>query len=239
MDFRVDADHTALRQAVREVTQSFGPTYYVEHAEAHEPTDELWRSLGKQGFIGINVPEKFGGGGAGMTELTIVCEETAAAGSPLLLLLVSQAISAEVLVRYGSPEQQDAWLPGMASGETKVVFAITEPEAGSNTHQLLTTARRDGTDWLISGHPSTTSPGWNFRRPARSRLTTRFRHRARVAIAALVVLLAGVIFAAPPPVQRVDAWVHYRLTATCRRRLWWGSMTGCSWVIMMATRPAP
>ena len=151
MDFRVDADHTALRQAVREVTLSFGPTYYAEHAERHESTDELWRTLGKQGFIGINIPEKFGGGGAGMAELTIVCEETAAAGSPLLLLLVSQAISAEVLTRYGSPEQQDAWLPRMAGGETKVVFAITEPDAGSNTHQLTTTARRDGDDWLISG----------------------------------------------------------------------------------------
>ncbi len=151
MDFRVDPDHTALREAVRKITLSFGPTYYAEHAERHDPTDELWRSLGKQGFIGINIPEEFGGGGAGMAELTIVCEETAAAGSPLLLLLVSQAISAEVLVRYGSTEQQDRWLSRMASGEAKVVFAITEPEAGSNSHQLTTTARRDGSDWLISG----------------------------------------------------------------------------------------
>ena len=151
MDFTVDADHTALRHAVREITESFGPSYYAEHAERHESTDELWRSLGKQGFIGINIPEEFGGGGAGMAELTIVCEETAAAGSPLLLLLVSQAISAEVLVRYGSAEQKEHWLPKMASGETKVVFAITEPDAGSNSHQLSTTARRDGDHWLISG----------------------------------------------------------------------------------------
>src|ERR1700712_641077 len=151
MDFRVDADHTALRQAVRDVTLSFGPTYYNEHAEQHESTSELWHALAEHGFVGINIPEKFGGGGAGMAELTIVCEETAAAGSPLLLLLVSQAISAEVLARYGSAEQQQYWLPRMAGGEAKVVFAITEPEAGSNSHQLSTTARRDGSDWLISG----------------------------------------------------------------------------------------
>ena len=151
MDFRVDADHTALRQAVRDVTLSFGPTYYNEHAEQHESTSELWHALAEHGFVGINIPEKFGGGGAGMAELTIVCEETAAAGSPLLLLLVSQAISAEVLARYGSTEQQQHWLPRMAGGEAKVVFAITEPEAGSNSHQLSTTARRDGGDWLISG----------------------------------------------------------------------------------------
>ena len=151
MDFRVGADHTALREAVRELTLSFGPTYYTDHAERHESTVELWRGLGKQGFIGINIAEKFGGGGAGLTELAIVCEETAAAGAPLLLLLVSQAISAEVLARYGSAGQQDRWLPQMATGETKVVFAITEPEAGSNSHQLSTTARRDGDDWLITG----------------------------------------------------------------------------------------
>jgi alkylation response protein AidB-like acyl-CoA dehydrogenase len=151
MDFQVDADHTALRQAVREFTLSFGPTYYTDHAERHESTIELWRGLGEQGFIGINIPEEFGGGGAGLAELTIVCEETAAAGSPQLLLLVSQAISAEVLVRYGSAEQQRRWLPQMATGATKVVFAITEPEAGSNTHRLSTTARRDGDDWLLTG----------------------------------------------------------------------------------------
>ena len=86
-----------------------------------------------------------------MTELTIVCEETAAAGAPLLLLLVSSAISAEVLTRYGSDEQKQRWLPPMASGDTKMVFAITEPDAGTNSHQLSTHARRDGADWLLSG----------------------------------------------------------------------------------------
>ncbi|MHA3701850.1 acyl-CoA dehydrogenase family protein [Jatrophihabitans sp. YIM 134969] len=151
MDFRTDPDHRALREAVGEVTRSFGPRYYAEHAERHEPTTELWKALGAQGFVGINIPEEYGGGGAGLAELTVVCEETAAAGAPLLLLLVSAAISAEVLARYGSDEQKQRWLPPMASGDTKMVFAITEPEAGTNSHQLSTTARRDGDDWLLSG----------------------------------------------------------------------------------------
>jgi alkylation response protein AidB-like acyl-CoA dehydrogenase len=80
-----------------------------------------------------------------------VCEETAAQGAPLLLLLVSSAICGEVLARYGSPRQQQDWLPGMSTGERKVVFAITEPNAGSNTHQLSTTAERDGDDWVLRG----------------------------------------------------------------------------------------
>jgi alkylation response protein AidB-like acyl-CoA dehydrogenase len=111
----------------------------------------LWQDLARHGFIGINFPEEYGGGGAGMAELAIVCEETAAHGCPLLLLLVSSAISAELLARYGTLDQRREWLPRMASGDTKVVFAITEPDAGSNTRQITTTAVRDGGDYLLDG----------------------------------------------------------------------------------------
>lgn len=151
MNFEELEEHRDIRAAVAAVTARFGSGYFAERAAAHEPTDELWRALAKQGFIGINFPEEFGGGGAGMTELAIVCEETAAHGCPLLLMLVSSAISGELLTRYGSPDQQREWLPRMASGETKVVFAITEPNAGSNTRNIATTATRDGGDYLITG----------------------------------------------------------------------------------------
>ncbi|HJT94998.1 MAG TPA: acyl-CoA dehydrogenase family protein, partial [Mycobacterium sp.] len=105
----------------------------------------------RHGFIGINFAEEYGGGGAGMTELAIVCEETAAHGCPLLLLLVSSAISGELLGKYGSAEQRRQWLPPMANGSTKVVFAITEPDAGSNSHRISTTAVRDGDDYVLTG----------------------------------------------------------------------------------------
>ena len=151
MEFDENPDHRAIREAVAKIAAPYGGQYYTKHAEEHTPTHELWRALGRQGFIGINIPEQFGGGGAGLAELALVCEETAAQGAPLLLLLVSSAISGEVLSRYGSPQQQQDWLPGMATGERKVVFAITEPNAGSNTHQLSTTAERDGDDWVLRG----------------------------------------------------------------------------------------
>ncbi|MUL46288.1 acyl-CoA dehydrogenase [Mycobacterium sp. CBMA293] len=151
MDFTESAEHRALRDAVAAVTDTYGPSYFAERAEQREPTTELWRDLAAHGFIGINLPEEFGGGGAGMTELAIVCEETAARGCPLLLLLVSSAISGELLARYGTAEQRREWLPRMASGETKVVFAITEPDAGSNSHQISTTAVRDGADYILNG----------------------------------------------------------------------------------------
>ncbi|MFE5704315.1 acyl-CoA dehydrogenase family protein [Rhodococcus koreensis] len=151
MNFAESEEHRAIRSAVGAITDKFGPDYFAERAAAHEPTDELWKALADNGFIGINLPEEYGGGGAGMTELALVCEETAAHGCPLLLLLVSSAISGELIAKYGNEQQRRNWLPRMASGETKVVFAITEPDAGSNTHNVSTTARRDGDDYVLNG----------------------------------------------------------------------------------------
>jgi alkylation response protein AidB-like acyl-CoA dehydrogenase len=151
VDFSEPPEIRDLRQAIGAVTDKYGAGYFAERAAAHEPTTELWRDLAQHGFIGINFPEEYGGGEAGVAELAIVCEETAAHGCPLLLLLVSSAISGELLTRYGTPEQRREWLPRMASGDTKVVFAITEPDAGSNTRQITSTATRDGGDYLLNG----------------------------------------------------------------------------------------
>jgi alkylation response protein AidB-like acyl-CoA dehydrogenase len=151
MDFAESDEHRALRAAVAEIAKDFGPRYYAEHAAARRPCDELWSALGKAGFIGVNVPQAYGGGGGGLTELAIVCEEIAAAGTPLLLLLVSAAISAGMIAEFGTEEQRRTWLPGLADGTAKMVFAITEPDAGSNTLKLSTTAVRDGRDWVLTG----------------------------------------------------------------------------------------
>jgi alkylation response protein AidB-like acyl-CoA dehydrogenase len=151
VDFAETDEHRALRAAVAEIARDFGPAYYADHAARREPCSELWQALGQAGFLGVNIPEEYGGGGGGLVELEIVCEEIAAQGTPLLLLLVSSAISAEVIAEFGTGEQRKRYLPGLADGSSKVVFAITEPDAGSNTHKLSTTAVRDGDDWLISG----------------------------------------------------------------------------------------
>jgi alkylation response protein AidB-like acyl-CoA dehydrogenase len=151
MDFTPNAEHAALRKAVAAVCDDFGPSYYTAKAEARESTQELWTALGKHGFIGINIPEEYGGGGAGLTELAIVVEESVARGTPMLLMLVASAISGEVISTYGSDAQKQEWLPRLASGEGKVVFAITEPGAGSNTQKMTTTATRDGDDWVLRG----------------------------------------------------------------------------------------
>lgn len=136
--------------SARSPAPSATATSSIQHAESREPTSELWRALGKQGFLGINIPAEYGGG-AGLTELSIVVEQTAADGCPLLFLLVSSAICGEMIGRYGTAEQRQRWLPPLADGSIKMAFAITEPDAGSNSHRLSTTARRDGDEWLLSG----------------------------------------------------------------------------------------
>lgn len=149
--FDETAEQTALRAAVAAVGAKYGHGYYVAKAKSGGHTTELWSEAGKLGYLGVNVPTEYGGGGGGITELTIVCEELAAAGCPLLLLVVSPAIAGTILAKHGTPAQRSTFLPGLADGSLKIVFAITEPEAGSNFHRLGTMARREGSDWVLSG----------------------------------------------------------------------------------------
>ncbi len=150
-DFSDPAEYTDLRAAVREITLAHGAAEFADHARTSTPQSGLWSDLGKAGFIGINVPAEYGGGGAGMSELAVVAEEAAGAGCPLLLLLVSSAIGVEVLAKHGSAEQKQEWLTQLSDGSIKMAFAITEPDAGSNSHHITTTAVRDGEDYVITG----------------------------------------------------------------------------------------
>src|ERR1700737_765572 len=96
----------------------------------------LGKAVAEPGFLGVNVPEEYGGGGGGITELAAVAEELAAAGCPLLVIMVSPAICATIIAKFGTDAQKQRWLPRFATGELKMAFAITEPDAGSNSHHL-------------------------------------------------------------------------------------------------------
>ena len=150
MDFAEPAEHQMLRDAVRDVGSKFGHEYFAEMARTDGRTDDLWNAIAELGFLGVHLPEEYGGGGGGMSELVIVCEELAALGSPLLLILVSPAICGELIKHFGTADQKDRWLRPMATG-TKMIFAITEPDAGSNSHNIATTATRDGDVYRLRG----------------------------------------------------------------------------------------
>jgi alkylation response protein AidB-like acyl-CoA dehydrogenase len=151
MSFTESAERQALRESVRQVARKFGVEYAIERSRRGEPMTELWRAMGAAGFLGVNLPEEYGGGGAGIYDLALVLEEVSAEGAPLIMMVVSPAIVGTVLARYGTLEQRERWLPGIASGNTVVAFGITEPDAGSNSHKLTTTAHRDGSDWVLNG----------------------------------------------------------------------------------------
>lgn len=151
MEFGETDEQQALRDAVAKIAAGFGHDYYLDKARSGGKCSELWGAVAAQGFLGVNVAERFGGGGAGIYELQIVGEELAAAGCPLLLTVVSPAICASVIQSHGDEEQKQRWLPRFATGELIMAFAITEPDAGSNSHRISTTAVPDGDDYVLNG----------------------------------------------------------------------------------------
>jgi alkylation response protein AidB-like acyl-CoA dehydrogenase len=148
-------EHKALRAAVAALGSRYGREYFAAVVRDGRHTDALWAEAAKLGYLGANIPAEYGGGGGGIAELSIVLEELGAAGCPLLMLVVSPAICGTVIARFGTDEQKRQWLPGLADGGLKMAFGITEPDAGSNSHRITTTARRDGAgeraDWLLTG----------------------------------------------------------------------------------------
>lgn len=140
-----------LRKQVAKLASKYGQEYFLAKARAGEKTTELWLELGKNGYLGVNLPEEYGGGGGGIGDVAAVLEEVAAAGAPMLLMVVSPAICGTVIAKYGTEAQKLRWLPGIADGTETMAFAITEPDAGTNSHNIITTARRDGDEWVLRG----------------------------------------------------------------------------------------
>ena len=144
-------EERALRETIGGIAASFGPDYYQQQVDEGGNCAELWQALGERGYLGVHLPEAYGGGGLGLSELALVVEETAMVGCPLQALLFSSGVTGTILERSGSEPQKARWLPGVASGETRLSFAITEPDAGSNAHRISTRAQRRGDVYVLNG----------------------------------------------------------------------------------------
>jgi alkylation response protein AidB-like acyl-CoA dehydrogenase len=140
-----------MRETVAAICSDFGPKYTRAKVAAGEPPTELWDALASRGYLGVNVPEEYGGSGLGMRALAAVGEEITAAGCALLLIVVSPAIVGSILARHGTPEQKERWLRPIGEGTTKIAFAITEADAGSNSHNISTAAAPSNGGYSISG----------------------------------------------------------------------------------------
>ena len=144
-------EHKAIRESVAGIVSRYGPEYFLERGRTGGDLEELWKDLGASGLLGVHLPEEYGGGGGGMAEAVVVVEELAAHGMPLLIWIISPAICGSILAHHASDDMKRRWLPDLAEGSKKMAFGMTEPDAGSNAHNVKTTARRTESGWTISG----------------------------------------------------------------------------------------
>lgn len=149
--FATGDEEQAIRDTVGAIVDSFGPDYYQQQVDGGANCAELWNALGDKGYLGVHLPAKYGGGGLGLRELAVVVNETAVAGCPLQAMLFSAGVTGTILSRSANEEQKSRWLPGVATGATRLSFAITEPDAGANAHRISTVARRNGERFVLNG----------------------------------------------------------------------------------------
>lgn len=142
--------HGMLRDNVGKLAGGFGRSYFQKCVKEGRKPVELWDALGQGGFLGVHVDEQYGGGGGGLADYNVIVEEVAAQGCPILSLVIG-SICAPIIQANASEALKKEWLPGLANGTKRLAFAITEPDAGTNTHKVSTTARKDGDGWTLSG----------------------------------------------------------------------------------------
>lgn len=153
MDPTLPDSALAVQEGVRAIGAKYDHAYWSRCEDEHRFPWEVWQDLADGGWLGLCVPEEYGGGGQGLLELAVACETLAGTGgsAATFLYILTPGFGATTLTRHGTPEQRQAVLPGVAAGRTQFCLALTEPDAGSNALALTTTARRDGDEFLVRG----------------------------------------------------------------------------------------
>ena len=147
MDFQLSEEHEEIRQQVRALCSRFPDEYWRERDETGEFPWDFYQAIADGGWLGVTIPPEYGGSGLGITEAAIVMQTVAECGGG------TQACSAihlgifglEPLIKYGTEEAKQQYLPPILSGELHVSFAVTEPDAGTNTTQISTFANATAT----------------------------------------------------------------------------------------------
>ena len=152
VDSLLTPEEIELRQTVRRFGEQRLRPYIAEWFEAGEvPVRELAADFGKLGLLGMHL-EGYGCGGSTATAYGVVCQELEAIDSGLRSMVsVQGSLAMFAIHRHGSEEQRQQWLPAMATGDVIGCFGLTEPDFGSNPSGMRTTARRDGSDWILNG----------------------------------------------------------------------------------------
>ncbi|HEY3736579.1 MAG TPA: acyl-CoA dehydrogenase family protein [Jatrophihabitans sp.] len=153
MDFEPAADHVQIRSAVEDLAGQFGARYWEEHDRDHEFPWEFYEAFAKAGWIGMAIPQEFGGGGLGLAEAGLLLQTIAASGAAMngCTPIHLSVFGINIIIKHGSTALRDEILPRVVTGELHTCFAVTEPDAGTDTSRVSTLARRDGSDYVIRG----------------------------------------------------------------------------------------
>jgi acyl-CoA dehydrogenase len=153
MDFELTDTARAVRDGVAAVAAKYDNAYWSRCEEEHRFPQEAYDDLAAGGWLGLAVPEEYGGGGQGMLELAVANETLCASGGTAgsFFYVTTPGFGSMTVVRHGTEEQKARILPGLATGQSQFCLALTEPDAGSNAIEITTSARRDGDDFLIRG----------------------------------------------------------------------------------------
>ena len=153
MDFETTDEHQLIRDAIGRICADFPDDYWSACDSEHRFPWDFYNALAADGWIGIAIPEEYGGSGRGITEASIVLEEVAASGAAMngCSGIHLSIFGMHPVVRHGSEEMKQKYLPRVASGDLHVCFGVTEPDAGTDTTSIKTTARRDGDHYIVRG----------------------------------------------------------------------------------------
>jgi len=153
MNFEASEEHDAIRSEVRAICAKFPDAYWARCDAEHTFPWDFYRAVAAGGWIGVAIPEAYGGSGLGITEASIVLEEVAASGAAMngATALHLSVFGMEPVVRFGSEALKATYLPRVAEGALHVSFGVTEPDAGTDTTSITTFARRDGDRYVVRG----------------------------------------------------------------------------------------
>jgi acyl-CoA dehydrogenase len=142
-----------LRSAVRDLTSRFSLEYWDQCEENKQFPEEFFRAFADGGWLGVTIPEQYGGGGFGLAYQAAVMEEVAASGGALdaCTSVHTALLWVPVLLQFGTEEQKEKYLPDVAKGNLYVTFGVTEAEAGTDTTRISTSAARTDDGWVIRG----------------------------------------------------------------------------------------
>jgi acyl-CoA dehydrogenase len=141
MDFQLSETQQMILAYGGELAKTYDRSYWMENARAHRFPEEMYQQIAADGFLGTMVPEAYGGSGLGMLEMLLFQEGLATQGIPLLSLVIGATMTMGPLAVHGTEEQRQRFLPAACKGELRFCFAITEPDAGTNTIRITTIAK--------------------------------------------------------------------------------------------------